>query len=383
MLKSILPPALLMTLGLSAPGHAFDMGKISPILETGQSGVWDQRDEGRYYVLDNDQEENAIKFYHFFPRDNEVGKRRIHVDIEYRDPHETTHGGLIFGSSKETKTYYLFTLSPDGIITLLRRAPEGSKILFKGKGKNVKQERNTLSYVEKGDFVHLAVNGQSGLGSDTFDLGDRGVGIAAWGKGEFAFTRFRQFDAVLPHSDFSSLLRPNGQSRYSPKPECALPELGAPIETMSVEGRTPFRMDMPPQYFLVSLELMSEGDDTNGLMNRSTRQLPNLPNGGIKAEHICSGLESQKFNVPDAGRRAGLVSLRLLPSLDLAANYPKFGEALAKSDRTVRSKPRRFAAFRAFEDDEVTLRKALSDHPMVKAESSIWTLPGWILIPLR
>jgi len=383
MLKSIISAALLTTLSLSNHSYAFDMGKISPILELGPSGEWDQRDEGRFYVLDNNQTENAIKYYHFFPQENKIGKRRIHVDIEFRDPHETTHGGLIFGSTREAKAYYLFTLSPEGTITLMQRKPEGSKILFKGQGKNIKPGRNTLSYVERGGFVHLAVNGHSGIGSDTFDLGDHGVGIAAWGKGEFAFTKFRQFDAVVPHTDFSSVLRPNGQSRFSPKVECALPESGPPIESMRVGGRTPIRMELPSQYFLTSLELMSEGNGPKNLMQKSIWQLPNLPDGGIRAEHICSGLESQKFKVPEAGRRAGLVALRLLPSLDLATNYPGFGEALSRSGRTVRTKPRSFAAYRAFKDDEATLRRELANHPLVKTNSSIWTLPGWILVPLN
>jgi len=189
--------------------------------------------------------------------------------------------------------------------------------------------------------------------------------------------------AVPQNSDLSTLIRPDQKSRYSSKPECALPSFGESIPDMETAGQIPRRLDMPAQQILIGLDLMSEGKGENGAANFSARQAPNLPDGGIDAKHICSGMEAQRVTIPEMGNRGGSSSLRLLPALDLAKAYPKFGAQIQKSGRMTRTKPRRFAAFKAFENDEAVLRKALASHPKVNAESFIWTLPGLILVPLK
>jgi len=383
MLKSVKSALVLLFLLGATSANASDMGEIKSQLGFGDDGVWDQQNDGRFYVMKNDTKPNAIKYYLLPTMSTELGKRRIHVDVEIRKSGEATHGGLIFGFNAKTKAYYLFTLSQDGIITLMQRTPDGAKVLFKGKGKNIKDGRNTLSYVERGKHVHLAVNGESGLGSDTFDLGDGGAGIVAWGAGEFAFTKFRKFHAIPKNSDISSLLRPDQKSKFEPKAACELPKFGAPIKDLKVAGQIPHRLDLPPQNILVGLDLTSEGKGDNGAGNFSIRQLPNLPDGGIQPQHICSGIETQRVVLQEAGKRAGTMGTRILPSIDLQKSYPKTGQQIEKSGRFIQTKSKRFAAYKTFDNDEAILRSALSNHPMVNKETSIWTMPGWILMPLN
>lgn len=185
-------------------------------------------------------------------------------------------------------------------------------------------------------------------------------------------------------ADLSEKLRPlTGQAEpLHPLAECRLPTLGEPIEALRVEGNTPRRLDMPSQFVLVVLSLSLKSED-QGDLQFDTRPLPLLPNGGVNEADLCGPLETQKLRIPESGERLGVVSLRMRPSLDLATAYPAFGTALDKSGRTVRTKSKSFAAFTAFPNDEKILRRALLDHPLVQAESSLWTLPGLILVPLK
>jgi len=383
MYKSLVSIICLSFLIGAVPASASDMGEIKPVLELGQFGPWNQQNDGRFFVMKNETQQNAIKFYTMSYDKSEIGKRRIHVDVEFRKSGKATHGGIIFGYTKETKSYYLFTLSKEGRITLMQKSAKGSKIIFKGDGKNIKEGRNTLSYVERGKHVHLAVNGESGLGSDTFDLGDGGVGIAAWGTGEFAFTKFREYIAVPNNSDISDLLRPDNKGRFSAKEACKLPELSAPIAELTAIGRTPRLMELPPQKIFVVSDLMSEGKGENGASNFSLRGLPKLPGNGIQDPHICSSLETQRVNVQDAGTRGGTIALRLVPDIDLATAYPIFGASVEKSGRMIQTKAKRFAAFETFENDESQLRNALAGNSMVDESRSFWTIPGWTFIPLK
>ena len=383
MYKSLFSVVCLSFLIAAAPARASDMGEIKPVLELGQFGPWVQQNDGRFFVMKNETQDNAIKFYTMPYKKSEIGKRRIHVDVEFRKSGNATHGGIIFGYTKETNSYYLFTLSKEGRITLMQKSAEGGKILFKGDGKNIKEGRNTLSYVERGKHIHLAVNNESGLGSDTFDLGDGAVGIAAWGTGEFAFTKFREYIAVPNNSDISDLLRPDNKGTFSEKEACKLPELSVPIAELTVAGRTPLLVELPPQKIFVVSDLMSEGKGENGASNFSLRGLPTLPENGIEDPHICSSLETQRVNIQDAGTRGGTIALRLLPDIDLATAYPKFGASVEKSGRMVQTKTKRFAAFKTFENDEAQLRKALAGNPMVNDSLSFWTIPGWTFVPLN
>jgi len=383
MLKFFVSAVCLSFMVSAATASASDMGAIKPVLELGEFGPWTQKNDGRFFVMKNDSSKNAIKYYTLPHKQSEIGKRRIHVDIEFRKSGEATHGGIIFGHTPASNTYYLFTLSEEGRITLMQKSQEGSKILFKGDGKNIKEGRNTLSCAERGKHIHLAVNGESGLGSDTFDLGDGALGIAAWGTGEFAFTKFREYAAVPDNADISDMLRPDKKGRFSAKDVCKLPDLGAPIAELTVAAQTPRLLDLPPQNMFVMGDLMSEGKGDDGAGNLSMRALPRLPGNGIEDPHICSSIETQRVKIQDAGTRTGTIGLRLLPEVDLAAAYPSFGASVEKSGRMVRTKPKRFAAFKTFKNDDAQLRKALADNPMIDEKSSFWSIPGWTLVPLK
>jgi len=190
--------------------------------------------------------------------------------------------------------------------------------------------------------------------------------------------------AGAAHADLSEKLRPlTGQAEpLHPNEECHLPELGDPIEALRVDGRTPRRLDLPPQFVLVVISLNVKDSGTDAL-EFDVRSLPSLPEGGVNEPDLCGPLETQKLRIPDVGERIGVVSLRMRPSLDLATAYPAFGEALDKSGQTLWTKPKSFAAFSVFSNDEKILRDALTDHPLVKSDSSLWTLPGLTLVPLK
>ena len=175
---------------LAGPAMAFDMGKLNSILETGQSGAWDQRGEGANYVLDNDSNPASIRYYYIEPNAGHEGTRSVSVDLDFRDEAASTRGGLIFGFDKTDKSYYLFVLSPTGELTLFKREPGGGKILFKGKAKGITDGFNTFTLVEANGGVRLEINGQSSLFTESKAMRTGALGIVAWGQGEFAFRNF-------------------------------------------------------------------------------------------------------------------------------------------------------------------------------------------------
>lgn len=176
---------------LCGPASAFDMGKMNRILETGQSGAWDQRDEGETYVLDNDSDPTSIRYYFIKPNAGHEGTRSVSVELDFRDEAASTRGGLIFGFDETDKSYYLFVLGPTGELTLFQRKPDGGKILFKGTAKGVTDGFNTFTLVEADGGVRLEVNGQSAIFTDSEAMRTGALGIVAWGEGEFAFRKFR------------------------------------------------------------------------------------------------------------------------------------------------------------------------------------------------
>ena len=184
-------------------------------------------------------------------------------------------------------------------------------------------------------------------------------------------------------ADITEKLRPNG----GPSPmdhalaECRLPEAGAPIAALSVGGQTPRIYEMPSQYAMVVLDLLAPPPRDSGFYK--VRKLPLLPDGGIWEPDLCGPMETVFMRIPADGKRMGTATLRLRPSLDLAAKYPAFGAKLAASGRVVRTTPKRFAAFRTFPNDEQILREALADHPLVQSDKTMWTMPGYIFVPLK
>ncbi len=187
----------------------------------------------------------------------------------------------------------------------------------------------------------------------------------------------------IAHADLTDKLRPDAGKSFPqhPLPECQLPELGEAIEALTVEGHTPNRLELPPLYGLVLLSMTVDSYDDGELIFAVDR-LPLLPDGGLRPIDLCGPLETQRMRVPAVGDRAGIIGLRMRPSLDLAAAYPTFGAGLAESSRAVRTKPKTFAAFKTFPNDEKILRDALLDHPMIESDRNIWTMPGLILLPL-
>ena len=185
-------------------------------------------------------------------------------------------------------------------------------------------------------------------------------------------------------ADITEKLRPGfPPPKEHPTPECRLPALGEPLEALRVGEHTPRAMEMTPQYVIVLLDL-KVAPSQDGTLAYDVRKLPDLPGGGVWFPDLCGAIETQRMRIPPEGERLGVAGLRMRPSLDLAERYPKFGAELAASGRTVRTKPkRRYAAFRAFENDEQILRDALLDNSLVAADRSLWTMPGLILIPLR
>lgn len=185
-------------------------------------------------------------------------------------------------------------------------------------------------------------------------------------------------------ADITDRLRPSQTELPAPHAlaECHLPAFGEPIPALEVNGQIPKRLDLPPQYVIVLLALFvspTQADDTF----LDARELPLLPDGGIVEADWCSAIETQKMVLPDVGERFGIVGLRLRPSLDLAARYPTFGPRLAESGRVVRTKPKTFAAYRTFPGDEEILREALNGNPLVTGGTTMWTMPGLILVPYQ
>ena len=81
MLKFFFSAVCLSFMVAAAPASASDMGAIKPVLELGQFGPWIQKNDGRFFVMKNDTQSNAIKYYTMPFKKSEIGKRRIHVDL--------------------------------------------------------------------------------------------------------------------------------------------------------------------------------------------------------------------------------------------------------------------------------------------------------------
>lgn len=193
MFRHFKPLLIAVILALSPPVAAFEMGVIGPVLRLGTDGAWDLRDEGEFYVMDNEQDSQSIKYFYVYGNEEAEGRRSVSVTIDFREISPSTRAGLIVGYDEDTGDYFLFTIAPTGEIMLLQRSPSAGtgNVLYQITSSSVTNGINTINLQESGERVTISVNeGGPSMTSDRAAMARGGIGIVAWGLGETAFSDF-------------------------------------------------------------------------------------------------------------------------------------------------------------------------------------------------
>ncbi len=168
------------------------MGVLTDILTFGQDGPWmcGYDGEGRGYLMMNESDPYAIKFFYVQPAEGDAGRRRFGVDVTVMPGNEQTMAGLIYAHTSEPLHYFLVTIDGQGTVRLLERTDEGIAERMSVAGPEQFDWPVRLEAAEVDGVLEISVNGQNlgGMGSDGMMTG--ACGVAAVGGGVLIFNDF-------------------------------------------------------------------------------------------------------------------------------------------------------------------------------------------------
>lgn len=178
------------------------MGPLQRLLPKGgePNGVWSARYESEAYVLENEKDSDAIRYFYVGPREGQAGRRKISVKVwgNLGEGNPSAGAGLIYALNKKDRSYYLFVLHPKGSVAMYRRGPRGLKRMLKmSSGKINQQGYNELQIVERGKKFSMFLNGSQIFSLQSQSAGRGATGIVAMGTGRFQYTSF-QHGVVQP-----------------------------------------------------------------------------------------------------------------------------------------------------------------------------------------
>ena len=185
------PLLLAAILTCAAPStNAFDLGPLSPVISAETGDIWSISDVDGAAVFRNKSDPGAIRYYYLFADPAKEGKRTVSLDVSLSDPDPSGLGGILYGLKEDPRSYYLFTVSAEGMAHLHFFSPNGFEERIASSIEGLDPSEVTLSITEDGDYMSLKVNGReiSGIGNER--IGEGALGVVAVGKGTFSFKNF-------------------------------------------------------------------------------------------------------------------------------------------------------------------------------------------------
>lgn len=166
------------------------MGPLTPVIQEMSDDAWSVRKDNGTVVMTNQGEPGAIRYFYVQPGAGEEGNREISVDVSLLESAPESLAGLLYGYQENPKSYYLFTVRGDGLVSLhaMDNGNFQERMAF-SLGAPI-TAKTTLTIRERGSEIGLLVNGveKSSLGNNR--LGRGAVGIVASHLGSYQFDNF-------------------------------------------------------------------------------------------------------------------------------------------------------------------------------------------------
>lgn len=248
-----------------AQAGGFNMGPLSPLIQTGSDGIWAiSNDNGRVFMRNN-TDPSAITYFYVNADPGQAGKREVSVDIEVLPSSAEAFGGLLYGYQETPKSYFLYTLGADDSINLhYMHDGKFDKVLGSSLGDagiSKAAGRTRLTLRENGQRLTLLADGQviNEINSDR--LGHGATGIVAFGVGDF---RFGQFDSRINSQLEQSQMKLPDQSRAISAPQATSSAKTVLHDIIDPNtGRVVLRMPLPPSWKVLNTpgDLFAESPD--------------------------------------------------------------------------------------------------------------------------
>jgi hypothetical protein len=355
----ILISAVLPLLFISSAVKA-DIGALKDVIDIGYSDGWDAKLKSGTYWLENKEQQGAIRYYYTSYKTGDGGSRTISVKVKLQTDDSQARAGMIYGFDKETRSYYLIVLGPDGQLEVVRRDKSGFNLRMSNSTDIDPEDFNKITVREQGNEISLSVNGRNfgGFGNDT--VGKNAVGIVAVGTGKFAFTDYLE---SIGKSDQAS---PIGKSTTKSKE----PQQTAKNKAKNKHViRDEFGFEQPMEAMTMTLP---KGWDVKGAVQwygkpscEMEKSIPKIhfmataPDGKQWVEFIPGGVWgwSTNFDIMPQMAQAGLAGCEVRRITDIKTFVDEYIPVLRPDARIISMRPRPDEAKAALSEIVKEMRK--------------------------
>ncbi|WP_020532619.1 toll/interleukin-1 receptor domain-containing protein [Flexithrix dorotheae] len=157
--------------------------------------IWIGKKQGGLFELQNDNEENAVKYHHINYNNENMADYATSVEVKLiKGQIAKSSCGLILCFNKASKTYYSFTISNTRQCNFWLKTNEGYKPILSERTKLIEpNDFNKLGCIINKGKIHLFINDNlfRVVDENTLKMGD--AGIIAMSLGQFAFDNLSFF----------------------------------------------------------------------------------------------------------------------------------------------------------------------------------------------
>ncbi len=179
-----------------------DMGPLTSIIQSSMEEPWSVQNNGDSVLMENQNEDGAIRYYFADLSSDEEGQRTISVELDYSQAQTDSLAGLLYGFQPNPKSYFLFTAGNNQNVGLYHKGEQGFREIMKFSVDNFTPEKIRLAIEERGNDIALLVNGIEKSTYSNNRTGSGAVGIVAAGKGTFQFSGFDiELSGSVAHED--------------------------------------------------------------------------------------------------------------------------------------------------------------------------------------
>jgi hypothetical protein len=218
---------------------------LNGVVDYGFKEGWFARVEGQAFRLSNEEARNAVRHYSTptvsYPGSGEIARTdgaTIEVDVRV-SAQGRSGAGLIAGFDSRRSDYLLFAVGPAKQVYVISRRTQGrAKMLIATTSDAVRQgETNRLRVAREGAGLVFEVNGTRIVKIDREEIPGHGIGIGAFGQGDFSFDNVRISDngplptgAAAVRNDKSCVISDGSGIRLLPSHICHPQQIPRPAE---------------------------------------------------------------------------------------------------------------------------------------------------------
>lgn len=183
--------ALAISISVCGPAAATvedHLGALAEAVVLGEEGVWRARDSEGWFILGNDEDPNAYKYYWLNEGSLSDGKRQIGLTVLPRGGAPAL-AGLLFHHEGDDD-FIAFTIGSDGSVALTQSGPQGWDSEPADGLRPALDGTDRLEIQESPGRAVFLLNGQQAFVRDNPNGFSGRVGVIAAGTGRFAFDGF-------------------------------------------------------------------------------------------------------------------------------------------------------------------------------------------------